>query len=105
MPVASDRDEAADVMFAYEVIDLAALQISGAGITTAPTRVTPSRPRLRHSSWQILRVRAHIERCSCAAPDLPGRSRRAQPLQEPGLLFSPEDGLPRLILCEIGHVA
>src|SRR5262249_50730198 len=79
-----------------------ALEIRAAVIPAShETRVTGALPRLCEARREVLRVSATIEGAFRVRPDLPGRSRRFQALEEPGLLPDAQDRLRGLIPANI----
>src|SRR5689334_20142854 len=100
--------ETSDLGFAHEVVDFPALGVSGSVVVTAELSKGVCGPRLfEHSSGEILRVRAPVERAERIAPDFPGRRRFAQLVLEPGLLVDAEDGPRWRLLARIrnAHIA
>src|SRR5262249_7382853 len=105
VPVAGHGDETGEPAVAYGIVDLGALAVRGAVVAaTAEARVALARPARACAGGQVLGIRAPVQRALRVPPDLPGRPRRGQPLQEPGLLLGAEDGLRRLMPAEVGDL-
>src|SRR5689334_15612131 len=105
MRVAGNRGKPRDRMLSNEIVNFAALLIGAAEVHASKTGIPGTRPRAcHHSRWKVLRVGAHIQRRSCASPDLPGSFRIPQPLQKPRFLLGPEDGLRRVRLTEVWNL-
>src|SRR5215211_6421142 len=79
----------------------AAFGVSRAPVAAAAEAgVAGARPGLDQTGRQILRIRAPVQGPLGVAPYLPGRARRAQPVEEPRLLLGAEDGLRRPVFAE-----
>src|SRR6185369_3813148 len=57
-----------------------------------------------HPSGNVQRVGTHIQRGSCAAPDLPGSFRIPQSFQKPRFLLGSEDGLRGVCLTQVRNL-
>src|ERR1043165_4661269 len=108
VPVSRNDREAGDLRFAHVVVNFLSLGVGRSVVVTAELRISICGPRLLdHSGWEVLRVRAPVERAERIAPDFPRRSRFAQLVLEPGLLVGAEDGARWRLLSRIrnAHIA
>src|SRR3569833_351023 len=103
--VASYGCNACDSFAAHERVDFGALDIRCAVIAGGESGcVTRARPGRREPLRQVFWVRAEVERAGGVSPDLPGRRRGLQPVEEPCLLLGPKDRLWRIALAEVGDL-
>src|SRR5271155_5866370 len=93
MAVSRHGGEAGDSMFLHEIVNLAALHVRAAVVSSRESSKTFPGPGLCYSRWQILRIGPHVQ-CGCGvSPNLPGGLGLAQAIQKPCFLFRPENGL------------
>src|SRR5688500_6668688 len=96
MTIAGDDREPADALLTHEVEDLRALRHVATPVAGTERCVARAGPRARSDAGRkILRIGAPVERAERVAPDLPGRGRALQLLQEPPLLHSAEHAVRR----------
>src|ERR1051326_6740978 len=102
MPVARYRSKSSDPVLLNEIVDFTALLIRIAEVNAAKAGKPRTGPRACNHSWRkVLRVGAHIQRRSCASPDLPGSFRIPQLFQKPRFLLFSKDGLRGIGLAEV----
>ena len=80
--------------FLNEIVNFTALVIGSADVSATKAGIPSTGPGACNHPWRkVLRVGAHIQRRSCASPDLPGSFRIPQSFQKPRFLLGSEDGL------------
>src|SRR5215470_14889750 len=105
MPVACHRSKSRDRVLLNEIVDFGALVIGTTDVAAAKAGIAGTGPRACNHSWRkVLRVGAHIQRRSCAAPDFPGSFRIPQLFQKPRFLLGTENRLGRSILPSVRHL-
>src|SRR5215470_8863132 len=105
MPVACHRSKSRDRVLLNEIVDFGALVIGTTDVAAAKAGIPGTGPRACNHSWRkVLRVGAHIQRRSCAAPDFPGSFRIPQLFQKPRLLLGTEQGLRGIRLADVGNL-
>src|SRR5882757_123042 len=105
MPVARHRGKPRNRMLLNEIVDFTALVIGSADIRAAKAGIPSTGPGACNHPWRkVLRVGAHIERCSGASPDLPGSFRIPQSFQKPRFLLGSEQGLRGIGLTEVRNL-
>src|ERR1700723_928716 len=87
-----------------EVVDFSALYIGGAVISQRGCCISAHWPRLSCSQREVLQIGTHVERGSGVAPNLPGRLRVAQALEEPSLLLGAKNCLRGPVFAEIFYL-
>src|SRR4029077_15891195 len=94
MPVACHRSKSRNRVLLNEIVDFAALVIGSADVAAAKAGIPSTWPGACNHPWRkVLWVGAHIQRCSCASPDLPSSFRIPQSFQKPRFLLGSEKGL------------
>src|ERR1700675_1908817 len=101
MAISRHGGKTSDSVGLHEVVDFSALYIGGAVISQRGCCITALRPRLPCSVREVLQIGTHVERRSGVAPNLPGRLRVAQALEEPSLLLGAKNCLRGLVFAEI----
>src|SRR6266576_3993535 len=105
MRVARHRGKPRNPMLVNEIVDFTALLIESAGVRAAKAGIPSTGPGACNHPWRkVLRVGAHIQRRSCASPDLPGSFRSPQSFQKPRFLLGSEQGLRGIRLTEVRNL-
>src|SRR6185369_7111458 len=104
MPVARHRGKPRNRMLSNEIVDFTALLIGSADVPAAKAGIPSTGPCACNHPWRkVLRVGAHIQRRSCASPDLPSSFRIPQSFQKPRFLLGSEDGLRGVGFRRVGN--
>src|SRR5882762_6296295 len=102
MPVSRHRGKPRNRMLLNEIVNFTALLIGTADVAAAKAGVPSTGPGACNHPWRkVLRVGAHVQRRSCASPDLPRSFRIPQSFQKPRFLLGSEDGLRGIRLTEV----
>src|SRR5882672_2021190 len=105
MPVARHRGKPCNPMLLNEIVNFTALLIGSADVPAAKAGIPSTGPGACNHPWRkVLRVGAHIQRRSCASPDLPGSFRIPQSFQKPRFLLGSEQGLRGIRLTEVRNL-
>src|SRR5882762_1288848 len=105
MPVSRHRGKPCNPMLLNEIANFTALLIGSADVPASKAGIPSSGPGACNHPWRkVLRVGAHIQRRSCASPDLPGSFRIPQSFQKPRFLLGSEQGLRGIGLTEVRNL-
>src|SRR5258707_1078159 len=105
MRVARHRGKPRNPMLLNEIVNFTTLLIEGADVRAAKAGIPSTGPGACNHPWRkVLRVGAHIQRRSCASPDLPGSFRIPQSFQKPRFLLGSEKGLRGIRLTDVRNL-
>src|SRR5882724_4755951 len=105
MPVARHRGKPRNPMLLNEIVNFTTLLIGIADVPVAKVGIPGTGPgACNHPCGNVQRVGAHIQRRSCASPDLPGSFRIPQSFQKPRFLLGSEQGLRGIRLTEVRNL-
>src|SRR5882757_4652539 len=105
MPVARHRGKPRNPMLLNEIVNFTTLLIGIADVPVAKVGIPSTGPGACNHPWRkVLRVGAHVQRRSCASPDLPGSFRIPQSFQKPRFLLGSEEGLRGIRLTEVRNL-